>query len=59
MEHKDFQDVFSEAWGFPMRKTDPGQRLTTKLKVARKHLKEWQKHLPKLVATIDHTKLVV
>jgi hypothetical protein len=59
MEHKDFKDVFLEAWNTPQYKTDPAMRITAKLKITRKHLKEWQMGLPKLDQTIDNTKLII
>jgi hypothetical protein len=40
MEHKDFKDVFLEAWNTPQRRTDPAMRIAPKLKIAMKHLKE-------------------
>jgi diadenosine tetraphosphatase ApaH/serine/threonine PP2A family protein phosphatase len=53
MEHSNFKDVFLEAWNTPQYKTDPSMWITAKLKIARKHLKEWQKELPKLAQFID------
>jgi hypothetical protein len=40
-------------------KFDPAMRITAKLKLSRKHLKEWQKNLPKLSQTVDNTKLLI
>jgi hypothetical protein len=51
--------VFKEIWAIPSPKTDPAMKLTFKLKAARKHLKEWQKIIPKLASTIDNIKLVI
>jgi hypothetical protein len=34
-------------------------RITTKLKLSKKYLKEWQRNLPKLLETIDNTKLLI
>jgi thymidylate synthase len=34
-------------------------RLTSKLKEARKYLKDWQRNIPRLSATIDNIKLVI
>jgi hypothetical protein len=34
-------------------------KLTSKLKVARKHLKDWKRNIPRLVATIENIKLAI
>jgi hypothetical protein len=59
LEHNSFQAVFKEILALPSSKTDPTMRLTSKLKASRKHLKDWQKSIPKLGTTIDNTKLVI
>jgi hypothetical protein len=48
LEHPAFQSVFQHAWV-----------LTSKLKEARKYLKDWQRNIPRLSATIDNIKLVI
>jgi hypothetical protein len=34
-------------------------KLTSKLKVARKHLKDWKRNIPRLAATIENIKLAI
>jgi hypothetical protein len=48
MKHKEFKDAFLEAWNTHHHRIDPAMRITAKLKIARKHLKGWQKGFPKL-----------
>jgi hypothetical protein len=43
----------------PSHRTNPAQKLTTKLKNSRKCLKDWQKNPPKLAKTIENTKIVI
>jgi hypothetical protein len=59
MEHENFKEVFLEAWNTLQHRTDLALKISAKLKLSRKHLKEWQKNLPKLAKTIDNTKLVI
>jgi hypothetical protein len=59
MEHENFKEVFLEAWNTPQHRTDLDLKISEKMKLSRKHLKEWQKNLPKLAKTIDNTKLVI
>jgi hypothetical protein len=59
LEHNNFRQVFKQAWEAPNQKNDPAFRLTTKLKLARKTLKEWHKNNPKLATTIENTKLII
>lgn len=58
-ELKDFQDTFKQAWSIPQFKPDLALNLTAKFKATRKHLKDWQKGLPKLAKTFENTKLVI
>jgi thymidylate synthase len=51
--------VFKEIWALLVYKIDPAMKLTSKLKATRKHLKDWQKSIPKLATTIDNIKLVI
>jgi hypothetical protein len=59
LEHPAFQSVFQHAWVLPNSKIDRAMRLTSKLKEARKYLKDWQRNIPRLSATIDNIKLVI
>jgi hypothetical protein len=43
MEHSSFNEIFKRAWMVPQHKIDLAMRLTTKLKTARKYLKDWKR----------------
>jgi hypothetical protein len=43
----------------PNNKINPAMKLTSKLKVARKHLKDWKRNMPRLAATIENIKLAI
>jgi hypothetical protein len=40
LQHNSFNSVFQKVWAIEQHKTDPAMQLTTKLKTARKVLKD-------------------
>jgi hypothetical protein len=59
LEYKGFMNIFQSTWlGLPSL-SDTAKNLTTKFKIERKVLKDWQRSLPKIDKTVSDIKLLI
>jgi hypothetical protein len=59
LEYEGFMNIFQSTWlGLPSL-SDKAKNLTTKFKIARKVLKDWQRSLPKIDKTVGDIKLLI
>jgi hypothetical protein len=54
-----FMSVFQNTWIGQPNLNNKAKNLTTKFKITRKVLKEWQRSLPKIDKTVGHIKLLI
>jgi hypothetical protein len=59
LEYESFMNILQSTWlGLPSL-SDKAKNLTTKFKIARKVLKDWQRSLPKIDKTVRDIKLLI
>jgi hypothetical protein len=59
LEFEGFMNVFQNTWLSQTNLPDKAMNLTTKFKITKKALKEWQRSLPKIEKTVRDIKLLI
>jgi hypothetical protein len=59
LEFEGFMNVFQNTWLGQPNLSDKAKNLTTKFKITRKVLKDWQRSLPKIDKTVRDIKLLI
>jgi hypothetical protein len=59
LEFEGFMNVFQNIWLSQMNLPNKAMNLTTKFKITRKALKDWQRSLPNIDKTVGDIKLLI